>query len=58
MAAKFNWEDPFRLDGQLTDDERAVHERHVMVIAVVDSRRDFLAWLASRSGPQRAAGPS
>lgn len=28
----------------------AVHERHVMVIALVDSRRDFLAWLAGRGG--------
>jgi hypothetical protein len=23
MAAKFNWEDPFHLDAQLSDDERA-----------------------------------
>ena len=28
----------------------AVDERHVMVIALVDSRRDFLAWLAARGG--------
>jgi addiction module RelE/StbE family toxin len=28
----------------------AVYERHVMVIALVDSRRDFLAWLAARGG--------
>jgi toxin ParE1/3/4 len=26
----------------------AVHEQHVMVIALVDGRRDFLAWLAGR----------
>lgn len=29
----------------------AVHEGHVMVIALVDGRRDFLAWLAARGGP-------
>jgi addiction module RelE/StbE family toxin len=28
----------------------AVHDRHVMVIALVDSRRDFLSWLAARGG--------
>jgi addiction module RelE/StbE family toxin len=28
----------------------AVHDGHVMVIALVDSRRDFLAWLAARGG--------
>lgn len=28
----------------------AVHDDHVMVIALVDSRRDFLAWLAGRGG--------
>ena len=26
MAAKFNWEDPFHLEGQLSDDERAVRD--------------------------------
>ena len=26
MAAKFNWEDPFHLDGQLSADERAVRD--------------------------------
>jgi glutaryl-CoA dehydrogenase len=26
MAAKFNWEDPFHLDAQLSDDERAVRD--------------------------------
>jgi glutaryl-CoA dehydrogenase len=26
MAARFNWEDPFHLDGQLSDDERAVRD--------------------------------
>ncbi len=25
-TAKFNWEDPFHLDGQITDDERAVRD--------------------------------
>ena len=28
----------------------AVHEAHVMVIALVDGRRDFLSWLAARGG--------
>jgi toxin ParE1/3/4 len=28
----------------------AVHDGHVMVIALVDSRRDFLSWLAARGG--------
>ena len=28
----------------------AVHDAHVMVIAIADSRRDFLAWLAARGG--------
>ena len=28
----------------------AVHDHHVMVIALVDSRRDFLAWLTARGG--------
>jgi hypothetical protein len=28
----------------------ALHDGHVMVIALVDSRRDFLAWLAARGG--------
>jgi toxin ParE1/3/4 len=28
----------------------AVQGGHVMVIAIVDSRRDFLAWLAARGG--------
>ena len=26
MAAKFNWEDPFRFDEQLGEDERAVRD--------------------------------
>ena len=28
----------------------AVHDAHVMVIALVDGRRDFLSWLAARGG--------
>jgi plasmid stabilization system protein ParE len=28
----------------------ALHDGHVMVIALVDSRRDFLAWLVTRGG--------
>ena len=28
----------------------AVHGAHVIVIALVDSRRDFLSWLATRGG--------
>jgi toxin ParE1/3/4 len=28
----------------------AVQGRHVMVLALVDSRRDFLAWMAARGG--------
>jgi addiction module RelE/StbE family toxin len=32
----------------------AVQDDHVMVLAVVDSRRDFLAWLSNRGGLTRA----
>lgn len=28
----------------------AVHDAHVVVIALVDSRRDFVSWLAARGG--------
>jgi toxin ParE1/3/4 len=35
----------------------AVHDGHVMVVALVDSRRDFLSWLGARGGLAPPAQP-
>lgn len=59
MAAKFNWEDPFHLDGQLSADERAVRDAAHAYCQEKLQTRVLMAAHQLRAGAHgRAAGVS